>query len=91
MLHCRTGMTRVAFWDVDAPATLARVEQNHEDPFWLHIPEYDFIFTYGGGPAVVEDYLRLGAATAYRFTMRLIRTFIILWHPILTLSATCCL
>ncbi len=62
VLDCRTGMTRVAFWDVDAPATLARVESNHEDPFWRHIPEYDFIFTYGGGPAVVDHYLRLGAA-----------------------------
>lgn len=62
VLHCRTGMTRVAFWDVDAPATLARVESNHEDPFWRHIPEYDLIFTYGGGPAVVDHYLRLGAA-----------------------------
>jgi spore maturation protein CgeB len=62
VLHCRTGMTRVAFWDVDAPATLARVESNHADPFWRHIPEYDFIFTYGGGPAVVNHYLRLGAA-----------------------------
>ncbi len=62
VLDCRTGMTRVAFWDVDAPATLARVESNHEDPFWRHIPEYDFIFTYGGGPAVVDHYHRLGAA-----------------------------
>jgi spore maturation protein CgeB len=62
VLHCRTGMTRVAFWDVDAPATLARVESNHQDPFWPLIPEYDFIFTYGGGPAVVDHYLRLGAA-----------------------------
>jgi len=62
VLECRTGMTRVAFWDVDAPATLARVEGNHHDPFWRQIPEYDFIFTYGGGPAVVDHYLRLGAA-----------------------------
>ena len=62
VLDCRTGMTRVAFWDVDAPATLARVESNHEDPFWRLIPEYDFIFTYGGGPAVIDHYLRLGAA-----------------------------
>jgi spore maturation protein CgeB len=62
VLECRTGITRVAFWDVDAPATLARVESNHQDPFWRHIPEYDFIFTYGGGPAVVAHYSRLGAA-----------------------------
>jgi spore maturation protein CgeB len=62
VLDCRTGMTRVAFWDVDAPATLARVENDPADPFWRLIPEYDFIFTYGGGPPVVEHYLRLGAA-----------------------------
>jgi spore maturation protein CgeB len=65
VLDCRTGMTRVAFWDVDAPATLARVEDDPSDPFWRLIPEYDFIFTYGGGPPVVEHYLRLGAANCY--------------------------
>jgi len=65
VLDCRTGMTRVAFWDVDAPATLARVENDPADPFWRLIPEYDFIFTYGGGPAVVDHYLRLGAANCH--------------------------
>lgn len=50
-----------AFWDVDAPATLARVENDPSDPFRELIPEYDFIFTYGGGPPVVEHYLKLGA------------------------------
>jgi spore maturation protein CgeB len=65
VLDCRTGMTRVAFWDVDAPATLARIEHNPRDPFWRLIPEYDFIFTYGGGPPVVEHYLRLGAANCH--------------------------
>jgi spore maturation protein CgeB len=65
VLDCRTGMTRVAFWDVDAPATLARVEGNPFDPFWRLIPEYDFIFTYGGGTAVVQHYLRLGAANCH--------------------------
>ena len=65
VLDCRTGMTRVAFWDVDAPATLARVENDPADPFWRLIPEYDFIFTYGGGPPVVEHYLRLGAANCH--------------------------
>lgn len=65
VLDCRTGMTRVAFWDVDAPATLARVENDPSDPFWRLIPEYDFIFTYGGGPPVVDHYLRLGAANCY--------------------------
>ena len=65
ILDCRTGMTRVAFWDVDAPATLARVENDPADPFWRLIPEYDSIFTYGGGPPVVEHYLRLGAANCH--------------------------
>lgn len=65
VLDCRTGMTRVAFWDVDAPATLARIENDPTDPFWRLIPEYDFIFTYGGGPPVVEHYLRLGAANCH--------------------------
>jgi spore maturation protein CgeB len=54
-----------AFWDVDAPATLARVEAEPSDPFRALIPEYDFIFTYGGGPPVVDKYLQLGALNCY--------------------------
>jgi spore maturation protein CgeB len=61
VLQARNRNSRVAFWDVDAPATLARVETNAADPFRSLIPEYDFIFTYGGGPPVVEHYMRLGA------------------------------
>ncbi|MCG3160868.1 MAG: hypothetical protein JMDDDDMK_01944 [Acidobacteria bacterium] len=53
--------TLVAFWDVDAPATLDRIERNPEDPFRQLIPEYDLIFTYGGGDAVVNAYEALGA------------------------------
>ena len=59
----RTDALR-AFWDVDAPATLARIEHD-PDPFRVLIPDYDFIFTYGGGPAVVGHYLRLGARNCY--------------------------
>jgi spore maturation protein CgeB len=51
----------VAFWDVDAPATLDRVERAPEDPFRALIPSYDVVFTYGGGPNVVRRYLALGA------------------------------
>lgn len=61
VLDCRNPGNRVAFWDVDAPATLARVEENPSDPFRGLIPQYDFIFTYGGGSPVVEHYTRLGA------------------------------
>ncbi|HZS29218.1 MAG TPA: glycosyltransferase [Candidatus Angelobacter sp.] len=65
VLQCRSNRTSVAFWDVDAPATLARVEENHEDPFRPLISEYDFIFTYGGGPPVVDHYTRLGARNCH--------------------------
>jgi len=49
------------FWDVDAPATLARVENDHCDPFRALIPDYHIILTYGGGSPVVHQYLGLGA------------------------------
>lgn len=65
VLRCRSDFNKVAFWDVDAPATLARVERNTGDPFRPLIPQYDFIFTYGGGSPVVEHYTRLGAANCY--------------------------
>ncbi|HEV2117543.1 MAG TPA: glycosyltransferase [Terriglobales bacterium] len=65
VLRCRRCGTRAAFWDVDAPATLARVEANREDPFLRLIPQYDYVFTYGGGPPVVSHYLQLGARNCY--------------------------
>ena len=65
VLNCRSARTRVAFWDVDAPATLARIEQNAADPFRALIPEYDFIFVYGGGPPIVAHYLRRGARNCH--------------------------
>ena len=61
VLLVRNGSNRIAFWDVDAPATLARVEADSTDPFRSLIPRYDFIFTYGGGLPVIEHYTRLGA------------------------------
>jgi spore maturation protein CgeB len=51
----------VVYCDVDAPATLERVESNPNDPFRKSIPRYDFIFTYGGGSPVVRGYESLGA------------------------------
>jgi spore maturation protein CgeB len=65
VLECRSDTTRVAFWDVDAPATLSRVEENPTDAFRALIPEYDFIFTYGGGAPVVSHYHGLGAANCH--------------------------
>lgn len=65
VLDCGSDNTRVAFWDVDAPATLSRVETNPADAFRALIPEYDFIFTYGGGAPVIDHYQRLGAANCH--------------------------
>lgn len=50
-----------AFWDVDAPATLDRVQTNPRDPFAALIPQYDLILTYGGGDPVINAYRALGA------------------------------
>lgn len=65
VLECQAERTLVAYWDVDAPATLARVESNCDDGFRPLIPRYDFVFTYGGGPPVVDHYLALGAKNCY--------------------------
>jgi spore maturation protein CgeB len=51
----------VAFWDVDAPATLDRVQTTSDDPFRVLVPRYDLILTYGGGEPVKSAYRALGA------------------------------
>jgi spore maturation protein CgeB len=51
----------VAFWDVDAPATLARLEADVRDPLRALLPDYDLVLTYGGGAPVQNAYLGLGA------------------------------
>jgi spore maturation protein CgeB len=55
------GRTLVAFWDVDAPATLDRVAADPADAFGPLVGRYDVVFTYGGGPPVIAAYERLGA------------------------------
>ena len=65
VLRCRSSRTQVVFWDVDAPATLARVAADPNDYFRALIPEYDFIFTYGGGSPVVRRYTELGARNCH--------------------------
>ena len=61
VLDIRRPEALVAFWDVDAPATLDRVQNNPADPFRSLIPRYDLILTYGGGEPVVSAYWELGA------------------------------
>jgi spore maturation protein CgeB len=61
VLSLQSPRTQIAFWDVDAPATLERVRADKADPFRPLIPRYDLILTYGGGPPVVSAYQALGA------------------------------
>lgn len=56
-----TGAAKTAFLDVDAPATLARIAGDEGDPFRACIPRYDHVFTYGGGPPVIQAYAAWGA------------------------------
>jgi spore maturation protein CgeB len=60
VLELRGPDTRVAFWDVDAPQTLA-------NPGSLRplIPRFDMILLYGGGPPVQRKYAQLGARAAH--------------------------
>lgn len=51
----------VAFWDVDAPATLHSMEVNTQNPFRQLVPEYDLILTYGGGEPVIQAYTQFNA------------------------------
>lgn len=61
VLDLRTASSMIVFWDVDAPATLERVQGNSNDPFRALIPRYDLVLTYGGGEPVVGAYRALGA------------------------------
>ena len=65
VLCLRSSGTKVAFWDVDAPATLGRVESTPDDPFRELIPRYDMVLTYGGGDPIIRRYKALGARECY--------------------------
>ena len=55
------GAPLTVFWDVDAAATLARLERDPDDPLRALVPEYDLVLTYGGGEPVCSRYRALGA------------------------------
>jgi spore maturation protein CgeB len=61
VIRNRKAGQQIIFWDVDAPATLARMKADPEDSLRKLISDYDLILTYGGGPPVVEAYTELGA------------------------------
>jgi spore maturation protein CgeB len=49
------------YWDVDAPATLARLHLHPDDPLRAAVRDYDIVLAYGGGDAIVRGYLSVGA------------------------------
>ena len=57
----KSSACATVFWDVDAPATLERMEADAADPFRGLVPKFDIVLTYGGGPRVVDDYRAFGA------------------------------
>jgi spore maturation protein CgeB len=61
VLELRASRTVVAFWDVDAAATLERMRTDPKDSLRRLIPRYDLVLTYGGGEPVIQGYRELGA------------------------------
>jgi spore maturation protein CgeB len=61
VLDQKTSSNIIVFWDVDAPATLDRLMSQPDDYFHRLIPDYDAVFTYGGGAPVVSAYRSRGA------------------------------
>jgi spore maturation protein CgeB len=61
LLQMKKGDQRVLYWDVDAPATLERLQNDPSDPLRARIAQFDKVLTYGGGPPVVTVYKALGA------------------------------
>ena len=59
--EARPGALRL-FWDVDAAATLEEMRAQSAHPLRQSLPDFDLVFTYGGGPPVVEAYREMGAA-----------------------------
>jgi spore maturation protein CgeB len=61
VLALKSASRLVAYWDVDAPATLDRVEADPRDRFRSLVSRYDLVLTYGGGAPIVNRYTALGA------------------------------
>ena len=61
VLETRQPGARVILWDVDAPATLTRMESDPGDSLRALVPHFDLVFTYGGGERVIRRYEALGA------------------------------
>ena len=53
------------FWDVDAPATLKRMQTDQSAALREITPGFDAILTYGGGPKARKGFLQFGARAYY--------------------------
>lgn len=62
--HARADALRV-YWDVDAPATLAELNDAPDHPLHPRLGEVDMVLTYGGGAPVTEAFEALGAAACH--------------------------
>ncbi|MDT0575847.1 glycosyltransferase [Croceicoccus sp. F390] len=58
--QARPGAPRI-YWDVDAAATLDEMRNDPDHPVIAALQQLDLVFTYGGGPPVVDAYTRFGA------------------------------
>jgi spore maturation protein CgeB len=65
VLEMRRPQQIISFWDVDAPATLDRVQSLPDEPFAKLIPRFDMVLTYGGGKPVIDAYKKCGAQACY--------------------------
>lgn len=61
VLHEARPDALVIYWDVDAAATLDEMRRQPDHPVRQALPQLDLVFTYGGGPKVVEAYREFGA------------------------------
>lgn len=61
VLDIRAPNGLAILWDVDAPATLDRLQADPSDPLAGLVPQYDMVLTYGGGDPVVRAYTAAGA------------------------------
>ncbi len=52
-------------WDVDAPATIYRMQADQHDALRIAACGYDAILTYGGGPQARDGFMQFGARAYY--------------------------
>lgn len=58
--HVRADALTI-YWDVDAAATLDEMRADPTHPVRAALAQLDMVFTYGGGPPVIEAYRAFGA------------------------------